>query len=86
MIEALRDGGVVLAPDRESSGTNALGVAASQRFRFSFGPDSFAKHLAEARRRRMRVLVLHSAGLAFDVDTPEDYRTLCDRTIAAQLD
>ena len=80
VIEALRHGGVVLAPDRESSGTNALGVGASQRFRFRFGPDSFAKHLAEARRRRLRVRVLHSAGLACDVDTPDDYRALRGET------
>jgi 2-phospho-L-lactate guanylyltransferase len=77
MVEALaRHGGVVIAPDRRNAGTNALGVGASQRFRFRFGPGSYVKHLAEARRRRARVRVVRSAGLAQDVDTPRDYRAL----------
>jgi 2-phospho-L-lactate guanylyltransferase len=76
MISALRDGGLVLAPDRDDSGTNALGLRGPRPFRFRFGPGSFARHLAEARRRRLRVRVVRRAGLAFDVDTPADYRRL----------
>jgi 2-phospho-L-lactate guanylyltransferase len=69
-----RHRGAVLAPDRHRTGTNALALRSRARFRFRFGPGSFARHLAEARRQKLRVRVLERAGLSRDVDTPEHYR------------
>jgi 2-phospho-L-lactate guanylyltransferase len=71
-----RGRGVVLAPDREKSGTNAIAIRSGERFNYRFGPASFAKHLSEARRRRLPARIVTSPGLANDVDTPQDYRRL----------
>jgi 2-phospho-L-lactate guanylyltransferase len=64
---------LALAPDRLSSGTNAVGVTRHARFRFHFGAGSFARHRAEARARRLRARVVVTSGLSGDVDTPDDY-------------
>jgi 2-phospho-L-lactate guanylyltransferase len=71
----LRDADLVLAPDRTQLGTNALAVClpASVPVRTQFGnPDSFARHLASAEVRGLSVAVLHSRGLAFDLDHAVD--------------
>ncbi len=41
-------------------------------FSFAFGTDSFARHQLEAERLGLRVEIVHSAGLARDVDEPRD--------------
>ncbi len=69
-----RHRGAVLAPDRDHEGTNALGLRPLRKFRFQFGPDSFDKHRSEARRWRIQARVLENAGIAQDIDTPEQYR------------
>jgi hypothetical protein len=43
-------------------------------WRFSYGPDSFARHVAEAERLGLEVDVVEHAGLGWDVDHPEDLR------------
>ena len=42
--------GITLVPDRYGNGTNVIAVPADAGFRFSYGPGSFARHLAEAER------------------------------------
>lgn len=64
--------GVVLVPDRHLDGTNVLIVAADVAFRFSYGPGSFARHVAEAERIGLPVHVIDDPGLALDLDSPED--------------
>ncbi len=64
--------GVTLVPDRHGDGTNVLCVPARSGFRFAYGPGSFARHVAEARRAGLPVRVLHIAELAWDVDTAAD--------------
>jgi 2-phospho-L-lactate/phosphoenolpyruvate guanylyltransferase len=76
MAPLRRRRGVALAPDRENSGTNALAIRIGERFSFRFGPRSFAMHLSEARRRRLHAWIVAAAGLAEDIDTPQDYRRL----------
>ena len=71
-----RHRGAVVAPDRDRAGTNALALRPAGRFQFRFGPQSFARHLAEARACKLRVRVLERAGLARDVDTPAHYEAL----------
>ena len=61
-----------IAPDRVRQGTNGLCLEASLEFAFSFGPESFARHLEHVRQRGMQCVTVESAGLAFDVDLPED--------------
>jgi 2-phospho-L-lactate guanylyltransferase len=67
---------VVLGPDRRGEGTNALllrFVGQGPEFTFAFGEGSLAKHLAEARRLGLGVGVHDAPGIAFDLDTPDDW-------------
>ncbi len=63
---------VVIAPDRNRRGTNALLVSPIGLVRYSFGPESFQAHLREARKTSARVHVCELENLALDLDTPED--------------
>lgn len=65
---------IAIAPDRHRTGTNAISLPLPEArgFSFAFGPDSFARHLAEAERLGLRVEEIHSRGLASDVDEPDD--------------
>lgn len=65
-----RDADIVLAPDEEGSGTNALGVRRAAALPFHFGPESAARHTAEAIARGLRVRRYSSPTLALDVDGP----------------
>src|SRR5436190_965136 len=49
---------VVLVPDRHDDGTNVLSVSSAAGFRFAYGPQSFARHRAEAERLGLVVNVL----------------------------
>ena len=64
-------GMVAIAPDRSRQGTNGLCVDATAAFEFSFGPNSFERHLECVRQMRMQSAVVYRAGLAFDIDLPE---------------
>ncbi|MFN0041519.1 MAG: 2-phospho-L-lactate guanylyltransferase [Burkholderiales bacterium] len=67
-----------IAPDRMRLGTNGLSLASALDFGFSFGPDSFALHLEQARQLGVQPEVVDSPGLSFDVDQPEDFARLGD--------
>lgn len=67
---------VGIAPDRARQGTNGLALDPSLKFNFSFGPESFERHLEQVRRLRTQCVCVDSAGLAFDVDLPEDLELL----------
>ena len=67
---------VVLGPDRRGEGTNALLLRLAGRgseFTFAFGDGSLAKHLEEARRLGLEAAVHDAPGIAFDLDTPDDW-------------
>ena len=64
--------GVTLVPDRHGDGTNVLRLPATSGFRFSYGPGSFQRHLAECARLELAVRVLCVPDLAHDVDWPAD--------------
>lgn len=65
---------VAIAPDRRGAGTNALYLSPPGAIGFSFGEDSFTAHLAAARAAGLDAAIVRRANLAFDVDTPDDYR------------
>ena len=65
---------VAIAPDRHGIGTNALYVAPPDALPFRFGGDSFLAHLAEAQEAGLNAKILTLPNLAFDIDTPDDYR------------
>jgi 2-phospho-L-lactate guanylyltransferase len=67
---------VVIAPDRRKKGTNALLIAPPDAIELTFGPNSFAAHQEHARAQQIEPIPVNRDGLAFDIDTPEDYRQL----------
>jgi 2-phospho-L-lactate guanylyltransferase len=67
---------VVLGADRRGEGTNALLLRLTGRgpgFTFAFGDGSLAKHLEEARRLGLNAALHDAPGIAFDLDTPDDW-------------
>jgi 2-phospho-L-lactate guanylyltransferase len=70
-----RDGAqplVALVPCHRDDGTPVLSVPTAIDFRFAYGPDSFRRHVAEARRLGVGVRVVRDRDLGFDVDVPDD--------------
>ena len=64
--------GVAIAPDRAGTGTNGLVLRPPGVIGFRFGKGSFALHLEEVERAGVPLVAVNRAGLAFDLDTPED--------------
>jgi 2-phospho-L-lactate guanylyltransferase len=62
-----------ICPDEKQNGTNALMLPPSTKFNFQYGPDSYQKHLAEAKRLRIPVSVITTPGICFDLDTEADW-------------
>lgn len=79
VIEA-GDGGphprVILVPARDGDGTNAVLAAPPDVFPLSFGPGSFARHLAAAQAQRLSWRIVELPGLAMDIDEPCDLADL----------
>ena len=69
---------MVIAPDRDESGTNALLLKAPTRFRPGFGEDSFRRHLAQAEALELKTKIVKCRGLAFDLDDEDDWKTFRD--------
>ena len=68
--------GLTIVPDRRRDGSNVVCVPTGAGFRFSYGPNSFSRHLAEAHRLELAVTVVEDASLAADLDHPEDLLAL----------
>lgn len=66
---------LLIAPDRRGTGSNVVSVPTTVAFRFSYGPDSFERHCAEAARLGLRVRVVRGEGLGWDIDEPGDLDT-----------
>ena len=63
---------MTLVPDRHDDGTNVACVPSGAGFRFHYGPGSFARHRAEARRLGLPWRVVRDPELTWDVDVPGD--------------
>ncbi|HEY4547915.1 MAG TPA: 2-phospho-L-lactate guanylyltransferase [Pedomonas sp.] len=72
LVRATIRSGFVLCPDRAGSGTNALGLSLGVNLPFLFGQDSFARFGRAASALGYSPERLVTAGLATDLDTPED--------------
>ena len=74
LLAAAPAGEIAIASDRHGTGTNAISLPLPEAggFSFAFGPDSFARHQAEADRLGLRIEEIRSPGLARDIDEPED--------------
>lgn len=67
---------IVIAPDRDGSGTNALLLRPADAIPFRFGIGSAALHRAEAQKRGIPLHEYRDPALAQDIDLPEHYRQL----------
>jgi 2-phospho-L-lactate/phosphoenolpyruvate guanylyltransferase len=67
---------VAIVPDRRGTGTNALLLAPPDAITPSFGPGSFARHVAAADEAGLEHAVERISGLMFDIDTPDDLADL----------
>lgn len=67
---------VVLVPSHDRDGTNAVLAAPPDAFPPSFGPGSFARHLAQAAARGLDCRVIELVGLGLDIDAPRDLAAL----------
>lgn len=63
----------VMVPSRDGTGTNALLRQPPTIFPSRFGPNSFEKHLAEARQRSVHAYIVRNARIELDVDEIEDF-------------
>jgi 2-phospho-L-lactate guanylyltransferase len=74
LAHALRSGSVVLAPDAQRRGTNALGIRLDLGMRSCFGqPDSLSRHAREARRVGARPRMVVNPRVGRDLDTHTDW-------------
>lgn len=71
LLDAGREGGVVLAPSRDG-GTSALLRIPHDAIPARFGPGSAKRHREEAERAGVRFSELALPSLAIDVDVAED--------------
>ena len=67
---------MVISPSRGRRGTNALLLSPPNAVPFSFGPESFQRHLASALELGVDVVVYEAPELSLDVDEVVDLRTL----------
>jgi len=67
---------LVVAPSKDTTGTNALLLPSTGAFRPAFGQASLAAHRHRAQAVGLRVVLLRRPGLAFDLDTPADLAAL----------
>ncbi|UVO54245.1 2-phospho-L-lactate guanylyltransferase [Sphingomonas sp. SUN039] len=68
LIVAAEAAGAAIAPDRTGTGTNGLALASAAQLIPCFGEGSFARH----RALLSDAAVVERAGLALDIDTPDD--------------
>jgi 2-phospho-L-lactate/phosphoenolpyruvate guanylyltransferase len=67
---------MTLVPSHDGDGTNGFLVSPPDLLQPSFGPGSFARHLAHAAARQIECRVRHLPGLALDIDEPADLARL----------
>jgi 2-phospho-L-lactate guanylyltransferase len=70
---------VVIVPSSDGTGTNALLRSPAVLFPSRFGPNSFPRHLAEAKECGARTRVYRNPRLELDIDELEDLRKLSHR-------
>lgn len=79
LVASAEGGKLVVAPDRSRHGTNALLLSLPAEIGTCFGrADSFQAHLAAADGAGVPMQVCDRAGIALDLDTPEDYAAVIE--------
>ncbi|HEX4893282.1 MAG TPA: 7,8-didemethyl-8-hydroxy-5-deazariboflavin synthase CofG, partial [Hyphomicrobiaceae bacterium] len=76
---------IAIAPALDGLGTNALSVSLPSPIGPSFGPGSYDRHLALARKAGIRAKTVRRDGLGTDIDEPADLARLAGRASYAFL-
>ena len=76
---------IVISPDREMLGTNALFVKPPGRVSYQFGINSFQRHRQQCREGGMGFEVYKSTDISFDVDSVSDYQILLDKGLSDKI-
>ena len=63
----------IICPDEKQNGTNAFMLPPSTNFKFQYGPNSYQKHLDEAKRLNLAIQTITTPGISFDLDTEADW-------------
>lgn len=69
-------GTITFVPDRHRDGTNVIALPASSPFETSYGPQSFVRHVEQARALSLPHLIVEDDDLSLDIDTAEDVSEL----------
>jgi 2-phospho-L-lactate guanylyltransferase len=72
---------VLLVPNREDTGTNALALTPPDCLPVAFGDDSFRRHLRLCAERDLAVAVRRMPRVALDIDTPDDLAVFVARPV-----
>ena len=67
---------IVIAPDRRRQGSNLLFTKPADLLTFSYGKESFTRHIELAKEKHAQVVVIENERIALDLDLPEDYALL----------
>jgi 2-phospho-L-lactate/phosphoenolpyruvate guanylyltransferase len=79
VISELKSYDLILAPSAKRDGTDLILFNISKgEIPFHYDDNSYKKHVAEARRRKIRYKVYHSKEFLFDIDSPGDFRKLME--------
>lgn len=73
---------VIIAPDQELQGTNALLVKPPGTLTYQFGLGSFQCHCQQFRDRNIESRIYRSAGTGFDLDSPLQYQSILPANLA----
>jgi 2-phospho-L-lactate guanylyltransferase len=68
----------VIVPCHKGDGTNALLIPSAARFTPQYGEASFWNHIAQLSELRLRPKAVRLAGIAADIDEPDDLALLSD--------
>jgi 2-phospho-L-lactate guanylyltransferase len=75
---------VTLAPSRDGTGTNAVVCTPPDIIEPSFGANSLATHLQNAKKRGIESNILTLTGLGLDLDRPDDLQIFIQRRSATR--
>jgi 2-phospho-L-lactate guanylyltransferase len=73
--------GMIISPDHRQNGTNALLVNPINSIDYNFGEWSFKKHIEQAERKKIKVMVSDIESFKYDLDIPEDLEILKSKGI-----
>ncbi len=63
---------IVIVPDSELDGTNVLVLPTNIDFEFSYGPNSYMRHLKSASMLDTEIIVVADSPFSLDIDDPDD--------------